>query len=132
MNDFLIKLKWCEMKFQNCVLTLFLCCLFSTITFAQERRTVSGRMIDESRQGIPGVTVTVKGTNDSVMSNNMGNFSIQASANDVLEVTSIGYEKSEFPVGTNATLDITLRTAAGSLSEVVVTALGVSKAQRGI
>ena len=120
------------MKFQNCVLTLFLCCLFSTTTFAQERRTVSGRIIDESGVGIPGVTITLKGTNNSVVSNNTGNFSIQASANDVLEVTSIGYERSEFPVGTNATLDITLRTAAGNLSEVVVTALGVSKAQRGI
>ncbi len=120
------------MKFQNCVLTLLLCCLFSTITFGQDRKTVSGRVTDESGAGVPGATITVKGTQISTVSSGVGAFSIQAASSDVLEITSVGYERLEIPVGTNATLDISLKTAAGNLSEVVVTALGQSKAQKSI
>ena len=120
------------MKSKNCVLLLLLMLMFSTIAFSQGR-TISGKVVDNSGQGIPGATIAVKGTRTTVVSNADGEFSIPVnSSNDVLEASSIGYEKLEIPVGTGSTVNVTLTTAVGGLSEVVVTALGVSKAQKAL
>ena len=120
------------MKSKNCVLLLLLMSMFSTIAFSQGR-TISGKVVDNAGQGIPGATIAVKGTRTTVVSNADGEFSIPVnSSNDVLEVSSIGYEKLEIPVGSGSTVNVTLTTAVGGLSEVVVTALGVSKAQKAL
>lgn len=120
------------MKSKNCVLLLLLVHLFCAIAISQEKRAVSGKVVDETGQGIPGVTISVRGTNTTVISNSQGEFTITASPSDVLELSSVGFEKLEVPVGTASALNLSMKNAVGGLTEVVVTALGVSKAQKAV
>lgn len=120
------------MKSKNCVLLLLLVHLFCAVAISQEKRAVSGKVVDETGQGIPGVTISVRGTNTTVISNSQGEFTITASPSDVLELSSVGFEKLEVPVGTASALNLSMKNAVGGLTEVVVTALGVSKAQKAV
>lgn len=120
------------MKSKNIVLSLLLLFVFSTIAFSQEKKRISGKVVNEAGQGIPGVTISVKGTRTSVVSNSYGEYSIQVNSGAVLEVSSVGYEATEIPVGSDPNLDLPLKTSVSGLSEVVVTALGVTKAQKSV
>src|SRR5688572_27664632 len=104
--------------------------LFSTAAMAQ---TVSGKVTDATNRPVAGVTVTVIGTARATVTNDAGNFSINAAGSDVLVLTSVGFSTQEIPV--NRRSDITINLAAGSgqnLDEVVVTALGRRQAARNL
>ncbi|WP_161964124.1 SusC/RagA family TonB-linked outer membrane protein [Chitinophaga flava] len=95
--------------------------------FAQNRN-VMGKVTDgKDGSPIPGVTIQVKGTSKGIATNPDGTFSLQASGQDVLVVSFIGYETKEVPVGTAEKLNITLKTDSKSLDEVVVTGYTLEK-----
>jgi TonB-linked SusC/RagA family outer membrane protein len=98
--------------------------------FAQTR-TVSGKVTDpKTGSGVPGVTVSVKGSTVSSQTSADGLFSIPAQDGNTLVFSSIGFKTQEVRVGTSSNLDISLETQTGELSEVVVTALGVSREKK--
>jgi hypothetical protein len=67
---------------------------FSVIAFAQN---VTGTITDGSKP-VANVSVQVKGTSVLTSTNDAGKFSIQASGNDILVFSSIGFVKQEVPV----------------------------------
>lgn len=110
-------------------LGLFL--LFASLTSFAQERTVSGKVSDEKDQGIPGVSVTVKGTTRGTNADADGNFSLAGVKDaDVLVFSSIGYLRQELSVGNRSTMDIKMVPDVANLEEVVVTALGISKEAR--
>ncbi|HYO22097.1 MAG TPA: carboxypeptidase-like regulatory domain-containing protein, partial [Flavisolibacter sp.] len=54
---------------------LLLCALFTTITFAQERR-ITGTITDERQTPLMGATITVKGTGVATTTDDSGRYSI--------------------------------------------------------
>ena len=92
---------------------------------AQER-AISGRVTDRaSNQGIPGVTVLVKGTTVGASTNSEGNYTLNAPASsNTLTFSSIGYIGTERPIN-GPTIDVALSADTKQLGEVVVTALGL-------
>lgn len=94
--------------------------------------TVSGRVTSQSDGlPVPGVNVLVKGTSTGTTTDANGAYSIQAeNENSVLVFSFIGYVTQEVTVGSQTTLDIVLTDDIRTLSEVVVTALGVTKEAR--
>lgn len=89
--------------------------LITLSAFAQT--TVQGRVI--SGEGpLAGVTVTIKGTQTSTITDVDGKFSIQAPAKAILVFTSVGFETQEMEAGSN--MEITLAASRINLSEVVV------------
>ena len=109
--------------------TLFV--LFSLVwpllAFGQEK-TVTGRVVDDTNEPIPGVTVLVKGTQQGTITNANGNFSIDLpEESDVLAFSSVGFETKEVEVGTQTELEIQLMPAVMDLDEVVVVGYGVQK-----
>ncbi len=96
----------------------------SQILLAQNR-TISGQVIeDESGFGLPGVTVLVKGTTTGVVTDMDGNYAVEATPNDILVFSFVGFETTELQVGQNSTLNVTLYTSIQALAEVVVTGYG--------
>ncbi|MBC6606595.1 SusC/RagA family TonB-linked outer membrane protein [Hymenobacter sp. BT188] len=89
-------------------------------------RNVSGRVTDrQSGEGLPGVTVLLKGTNNGISTNSDGTFTLTVPATGgILVFSSIGYIQLEREIGTNAQLNVALAGDTKQLSEVVVTALG--------
>ena len=69
----------------------------------------------------------VKGTNNGTITDLGGNFLIEASENDVLQVSYIGYMPQDIPVQGNKEIIITVREDTQALDEVVVVGYGTQK-----
>lgn len=105
-------------------LWLFLLIMALTLpTFAQERN-VSGKIVDNSGQPIPSVTVVVKGTKIGVASNVDGTYSVKANQGDVLVFSYTGYLTQEIAVANQNTINVKLIEDSKGLDEVVVVGYG--------
>ena len=93
----------------------------SWVSFGQDRK-VAGKVQDSGGQGIPGVSIVVKGSTVGTTSDGNGSFSINVkSSNAELTFTSVGYVSQTVAVGGKSTLAITLADDVSQLSEVIVT-----------
>ncbi len=113
--------------FKSLTLIALLMCstLFSS---AQEKRTVSGTVIDETGFGTPGVNVVIKGTTIGTVTDLDGKFSLEVMNNNILEFRFIGYESQEVTVtAATATYNVQLQLDNEQLDEVVVVGYGVQK-----
>ncbi|OWP64261.1 SusC/RagA family TonB-linked outer membrane protein [Hymenobacter amundsenii] len=89
---------------------------------------VSGRVVQENGQPLPGVTVIVKGTTIGASTDANGNFSLTAPENSTLIFSYVGFTRREVPLsGATAGLSITLQEDARALSEVVVVGYGTQE-----
>ncbi|HUC80260.1 MAG TPA: SusC/RagA family TonB-linked outer membrane protein, partial [Flavisolibacter sp.] len=103
----------------------FLFFFVALVAFGQSR-TVTGRILDQKTNlPIPGVNVSVKGTNTTVVTDADGRYSVSVSSNQAILLFSyVGYGTQEIPVGTNTTLSPTLSSTQHSMDEVVVIGYG--------
>jgi len=101
--------------------------LMAVPVLAQAQRLVTGTIRDASGEGMPGVNVLIRGTTNGTASDAGGNFSIQASDDDVLVISFIGYETQEVSVGTRTSIEVVLSEDLTTLGEVVVVGYGVQK-----
>lgn len=92
-----------------------------------QNRQVSGVVTDAGGSGLPGVSVTVKGTSQGSITDVNGKFSIQAKENAKLVFSYIGYKAQEVTVGSSSTINVKLDEDAAALSEVVVVGYGTQK-----
>jgi TonB-linked SusC/RagA family outer membrane protein len=107
------------------VLMLLLFSLISTaLVHAQTK--VTGKVTNESGEGLPGATVRVKGMATAVQTEDNGSFTITVkSLNITLECSFVGLETKEIPLNGKSNVDIILANVKGSaLSEVVVVGYG--------
>jgi TonB-linked SusC/RagA family outer membrane protein len=112
------------------ILSTALFFLSALIMFGQNR-TVTGRVTNAEGRPVPFATVTIKGTSTAVSADENGNFTIQAPPNAVLVFSSTGYQPGEVNIGTQTSVNTTL-SGQGALAEVVVTALGIRRSDRGL
>lgn len=109
-------------------LTLILLCTLPFYLSAQDK-TVSG-VITNSETGEPvaAATITVKGKNNSVVSDAQGTFKIKADAGSLLQITSIGYANAEVTVPQQDEIVLIRLIATNKqLNEVVVVGYGTKK-----
>ena len=86
-----------------------------------QERTVTGHVTDETGAGLPGASVSVKGTSRGTTTNAEGNYSIGIPTNNATLVFSfIGYVAQEVSVGNRSTISLTLATDVKTLQEVQV------------
>ena len=112
-------------------LLVILLLAISTIAFAQKQ--ISGKVVDDTGEAVPGANVIVKGTTEGTTTDLEGNYRVNVpEGSNVLIYSFIGLETKEVEIGQRSVLDITLNTDVKQLAEVVVTALGVEKEQRRI
>src|SRR5690606_15843359 len=91
-------------------------------------QTVSGRVVDENSNPMPGVNVIVKGSAVGTSTDIEGRFTLTvADANVVLIFSSIGYQSQEVLVGTQTNMEITMEPDVSTLSEIVVVGYGTQK-----
>ena len=91
------------------------------------QNTVTGTIIDESGVPIPGVNVLVQGTSKGVVADFDGNFSIEVSVGDMLEISFLGMETQNITIKNYNPLSITLLADAEELESVVVVGYGTQK-----
>jgi TonB-dependent starch-binding outer membrane protein SusC len=101
--------------------------LVSLSTFAQDK-TVTGKVTDKSDgSGMPGVSISVKGSNKGTQTNVSGEYKISAPANATLIFSFVGYAKQEIAIGNRSELSVSLVSSDKALDEVVVIGYGTQK-----
>lgn len=100
----------------------FIFLLTPFLLFAQA--TKKGKVVDDKGQGVPGITIMVKGTGSSTASKEDGTFAIAAKTGDVLVFSGISYETKEVPVTSQETYNVTIATSAATLGDLVVIGYG--------
>jgi len=89
--------------------------------------TITGRIVDEKGQGIPGVNVIVKGTSNGTQTDVDGRYSIKAADDATLIFTFVGYTPKEEAVAGRTSINASLAPDAKALEEVVVVGYGVQE-----
>ncbi|WP_460910321.1 SusC/RagA family TonB-linked outer membrane protein [Spirosoma areae] len=90
--------------------------------------TVTGRVTSETGEGLPGVSVVVKGTQRGTTTDQNGSYRLAVPGPEALLVFSfVGYLSQEIAVGKRSTLNITLLPDDKTLNEVVVVGYGQVK-----
>lgn len=92
--------------------------IFSLWSYAQEK-SVSGKVLDESRNPLPGVTIMVKGSNVGTTSSVDGTFKITAAPSQTLVFSFIGMKNAEV-TNTGKPLTVILEADNQKIDEVVV------------
>ncbi len=94
---------------------------------------LSGKVVDEKKAGIPGVTVINVNTNKTGTTNEKGEFSITANNGDVIRFRMMGFEANSIVAyDQKKNVTIMLKEAAVQLNETVVTALGIRREERSL
>ena len=110
------------------VIMLFLNLFVSNGLRAQSGTIVSGIIIDDTGMPIPGTNVVEKGTKNSSSSDFDGKFKIKLTTEKaVLLFSYIGFESKSVNVSGNKVLNVSLKSSASKLDEVVVIGYGTSK-----
>jgi TonB-linked SusC/RagA family outer membrane protein len=95
---------------------------------SSQNRVITGTVSDEKGVTLPGVGVTLKGSRTAVSTNQDGKFSITIpSTPATLVFTFVGMTNEERSVGAENNINVTLRSSATSLSDVVVIGYGSQK-----
>lgn len=98
-----------------------------THAYAQDL-TIKGKITDNSGDGLPGVNVTVKGTQKGIVSDAEGKYQLSGvPAKATLVFSFIGYLKQETEVNNRAVIDVVLEADVKSLNEVVVVGYGTQR-----
>ncbi|WP_127139590.1 TonB-dependent receptor domain-containing protein [Flagellimonas marinaquae] len=117
------------MIMKNYWMMLVLLCCSITAALAQEKN-VSGTVTDQNGLPLPGVSITIVGTNTGTQTDFDGNYSIMAAMGQTLRFSYIGQKTVEQAVGASSTINVQMEEDAQALEEVIVTGQGSGIARR--
>jgi len=117
MNDFLVVLSKPGSNFGNDMLR--------RANVMQQQRSVSGRVMDQSDQPLPGVSIVVKGTTQGTVTNADGKYSLINIPDDATLVFSfVGMRTQEVIVGSQTNINVTMEEDVIGIEEVVAIGYG--------
>lgn len=101
----------------------------STLTTIHEQQdvTVSGTVVDQNGEPIPGVTVSIPDTGIGTATDLDGRYSLSVPENATLVFSFIGYITQKIEVGGRSQIDVTLTEDVAALEEVVIVGYGTQK-----
>ncbi|MBV4358196.1 TonB-dependent receptor [Parasegetibacter sp. MAH-26] len=93
-----------------------------------QNNVIKGRVIGPDGRPIEGITVTVKGTQTATRTDKDGNYTIHTNGTNAhLVFSHVSYEAQELALGTNTSLNATLKQKSTQTEEVVVVGYGTVK-----
>ncbi|MES2430689.1 MAG: TonB-dependent receptor [Bacteroidota bacterium] len=93
--------------------------LFTTAVFSQ-KQNITGTVTDPSGNSIDGASVTIKSSKKGVTTKSDGSFSIEANADDILEISAVGHATETISLGGRTSLVVQLQTVTQDLSQIVM------------
>ena len=94
----------------------------------QQTKTITGTIVDNTKEPLIGVNIVVKGTSTGTVTDIDGKFSLPITeTNAVLVISYIGYKSQEIKVGNQSSLNVTLEAETLGLEEIVVVGYGTVK-----
>ncbi|KAA6438475.1 TonB-dependent receptor [Dyadobacter flavalbus] len=101
-----------------------------TAPSAAPKKIVTGKVLDESQNGLPGVSVVLKGTQTGTSTDGEGVFQLEIPDSEpgaVLVFSFVGYQSQEVVPGTQSALTVSMALEDKSLQEIVVIGYGQVK-----
>jgi TonB-linked SusC/RagA family outer membrane protein len=98
-------------------------------TQQQQKKRISGTVLDENGQPIIGANIIEAGTTNGTVTDIDGKFSLSVEDNATIRISYIGYLEQEVNTSGKNTLNITLIEDTQTLEEVVVVGYGVQQKQ---
>jgi TonB-linked SusC/RagA family outer membrane protein len=116
------------------ILQTLMSAMFSLLTLsAFAQLNISGVVKSDLGELMPGVSIQVKGTTKGTLSDALGRYSISVpDAKSTLIFSFLGMQTMEVPLEGKTLIDVTLKTSATIMDEVVVTALGITKGKKSL
>lgn len=93
----------------------------------QQRKQITGVVLDEQGEQVLGANVVEKGTTNGTTTDIDGNFFLSVSDNAILHITYIGYLSQDVIVGNRINLNVVLKEDYQSLDEVIVVGYGTQR-----
>jgi TonB-linked SusC/RagA family outer membrane protein len=106
--------------------------LLCSHAYAQSREVTGKVTSKEDGSVLPGVNITLRGTNRGTTTNSDGEYSISASSGATLVFSFIGFIKQEAQVGSQTLINISLATDETDLQEVIITSLGIARDKKAL
>lgn len=98
-----------------------------------DQHTIEGTVTDASGEPLIGVSVMVKGTSHGAVTDVDGHYSFTTEvANPTLVYSYIGYGTQEVAQQGRAKIDLVMQEESHTLSDVVVTALGIKRSEKAL
>lgn len=86
----------------------------------QQKRKITGKVIDKNGESLPGVSIVVKGTTIGIVTDIDGNYSIEVPADaQILLFSFVGMKTQEMVIDGKTTINITMEEESIGLDEVV-------------
>ena len=107
---------------------LFLCVLFTLNAFSQQKRTISGKILDDKGIPLQGVTIVAKTSKVATASDAAGGFKLNVpEAEKTLIISSIGFTTQEMDITGKTNVDVVMSGMGQSLGDIVVTGYGTAR-----
>ncbi|MBO9562252.1 MAG: TonB-dependent receptor [Niastella sp.] len=90
-------------------------------------KVITGKVTNEKGDGLPGVSVVVKGTAKGTSTNQEGVFSINAEVGETLQFSMVGYKTFSVLVGQENEIPVTLQAEMLNMNEVVIVGYGAQR-----
>jgi TonB-linked SusC/RagA family outer membrane protein len=95
--------------------------------------TITGTVRSAADQSLlPGVSVVVKGSNTGTTTSAEGTYTIAAQENATLVFSFIGFTSQQIAIGARTSIDVLLAEDVTTLSEVVVTGIGIERDRKSL
>ena len=125
LKQFIIKIVTKMRKiFHFHLITFLLFCPF--LLWAQEFN-LSGVVVDNTGETLPGVSIAVKGTTRGVITDMNGAFQLKVSKGETLVFSYVGYDEQQILITNQKILNIRMEPTTMGLDEVVVVGYGMVK-----
>ncbi|MBS1609914.1 MAG: carboxypeptidase-like regulatory domain-containing protein, partial [Bacteroidetes bacterium] len=121
-----------KMQLKRLLLSFCLMLICALQLHAQTKK-ISGTVISDEGSPLSKVSVTVQGASSGTTTDEQGRFTINVPPGKTKLVFSYtGFISQTMNIGNNSIIDITLARDTKQLSDVVVTALGVTKQKKSL
>jgi TonB-linked SusC/RagA family outer membrane protein len=116
-----------HLKFSTWFRSIFTAIFMLGGLFAFAQQNISGTILDETGEGLPGVTIQEVGTSNGTITDIEGNYSLTVSSGAQISISFVGFVTQIVTVGTQSRIDVTMATDTKALDEVVVIGYGTQK-----
>lgn len=116
-------------RYTICLFLLF----FGVTSIWSQERAIAGNVTDPNGLPLLGVNILIKNTSIGTQTDFDGNFTLNASNNQILVFSYLSFKTQEVPITSSiSSLNIVMEEDAAQLDAVLVTALGIKKEKKAL
>ena len=121
-----------HLKFSISAILLMLCVLYGgmnpSMAQQQGKKTISGKVVDETNGPLPGVSIIIVGTTTGTVTDANGNYSLTIPAvSRELQFSFVGFETRQLLIPSGNTLNVQMKNDTKELADVLVVGYGTQR-----